>query len=729
MPFPPSHPALDRALAARGYETPTPVQSAVLEADPVADLLVSAQTGSGKTVAFGLAMASTLLGSNPEFGPASQPLALIIAPTRELAIQISRELSWLFAETGARIVECVGGMDIRREQRLLSAGCHVVVGTPGRLRDHLERNYLDLAALKVAVLDEADEMLDLGFREELEAILDATPPTRRTLLFSATIAKDIAALARRYQRDAVRIDTTSRDQPHGDIEYRVMRVAQHDIERAVVNVLRYFEAPRALVFCKTREAVRHLHASLRERGFSVVGLSGELSQRERTDALQSLRDGHSRVCVATDVAARGLDLPDLGIVIHADPPTNKADLLHRSGRTGRAGRKGVSVLMVTHAKRKKIEQILGAANINALWSGPPTAEEIRAQDRTRLLDDPIFAEAPSEEDLALARLVMEKLTPEQIAATLMRLRRAEHPEPEDVGEDTRMRDSQATSPRERTVRERAERPEREPRELRETPNDNAWFCINVGRRKNAEPRWLVPFICRFGNVTKKDIGPIRIFEDETKFAILGDILADFTAAVSVTSDSDMQITPSTPPGARPPPYERKREERMPKPAFEARLLAAPPAIAERSPPHPRRDDRKPQHPSRHAPKVSPWRDVSQDKPRAEAPADKGLRQRDRKKLAKQTGAQPAPFKKPYDKSRDTRPAATTAGTFKPREFVQPPRHGGRPDVAKHSGAKHSGAKHPEAKHSGAKHSGAKHRPDEHKRPHDKGAKPDRWQPS
>jgi ATP-dependent RNA helicase DeaD len=693
MSFPPSHPALDRALAARGYETPTSVQSAVLEADPAADLLVSAQTGSGKTVAFGLAMASTLLGVDARFGAASKPLALIIAPTRELAVQISRELSWLYAETGARIVECVGGMDIRREQRLLGAGCHIVVGTPGRLRDHLEREYLDLAGLKVAVLDEADEMLDLGFREELEAILDATPEARRTLLFSATIAKDIAALARRYQRDAARIDTTSRDQPHGDIEYRAMRVAPHDIERAVVNVLRYFEAPRALVFCKTREAVRHLHASLRERGFSVVGLSGELSQRERTDALQSLRDGHSRVCVATDVAARGLDLPDLGIVIHADPPTNKADLLHRSGRTGRAGRKGVSVLMVTHSKRKKIEQILGAANINALWSGPPTAEEIRAQDRTRLLDDPIFAEQPSEEDLALAKLVMEKLSPEQIAATLMRLRRAEHPEPEDVGDDTRMRDSQATT------RERAERPEREPREPREprtpfeTPNDNAWFSINAGRRKNAEPRWLVPFICRFGNVTKKDIGPIRIFEDETKFAILGDSLADFTAAVAVTTDSDMRITPSTPPGARPPPYERKREERKPRDKFDAmandpqREPRREPRAAEQRSPHPRREDRpaKPPHarPS--------WRDVAQEVQQAEAPSrdtrpDKGLRQRDRKKLAK------------LAQSSDAKPA----------EFVKPPRHAERPH-GKHPGkfaGKHPGAKRvEETAHRGKPHKG------------------------
>ena len=158
-------------------------------------------------------------------------------------------------------------------------------------------------------------MLDLGFRDDLEFILDAAPVERRTLLFSATIAKDIATLARRYQRDAVRIDTTSLNEPHGDIEYRVISCAPNEIERAVVNVLRHVDAPGALVFCSTRENVRRLYSSLRERGFEVVTLSGELSQRERADALQALRDGRARVCVATDVAARGLDLPDLGLVI------------------------------------------------------------------------------------------------------------------------------------------------------------------------------------------------------------------------------------------------------------------------------------------------------------------------------------------------------------------------------------------------------------------------------
>ena len=328
MPFPPTHPSLAQALAEQGYDEPTPVQAAVLErwaADR--DLLVSAQTGSGKTVAYGLAMASTILGEAPRLGQAGAPAVLVIAPTRELALQVARELTWLYGEAGVRVATCVGGMDPRREQRDLAAGAHMVVGTPGRLRDHLERGHLDLSALEVAILDEADEMLDLGFKEDLEFILEATPPERRTLLFSATIAKDIAALAGQYQRGAVRIDTAGKGEPHGDIEYRAMRVAPNEIEHAVVNVLRFFEARGALVFCGTREAVRHMGGALRERGFDAVGLSGEMTQRERMDALQSLRDGRARVCVATDVAARGLDLPDLGLVIHADLPANRQGLL------------------------------------------------------------------------------------------------------------------------------------------------------------------------------------------------------------------------------------------------------------------------------------------------------------------------------------------------------------------------------------------------------------------
>jgi len=549
MPFPATHPALARALEAQGYHEPTPVQAAVLEADAGRDLLVSAQTGSGKTVAFGLAAAQPLLGDAERFERAELPLALVIAPTRELALQVSRELGWLYAPAGARIATCVGGMDARAEQRALAAGAHLVVGTPGRLRDHLERGNLDLSGLRVVVLDEADEMLDMGFREDLEEILDSAPAERRTFLFSATIAKDIAALAKRYQRDAVRIDTIRRDEAHGDIEYRAVRVAPNEVENAVVNLLRYFESPGALIFCATRERVRHLYGALRERGFAVVQLSGELSQKERSDALQALRDGHARACIATDVAARGLDLPDLGLVIHADLPANTAGLLHRSGRTGRAGRKGVSVVVVPYTRRRQAERLLAVANLNAEWSGPPSADEVRAQDQTRLLDDPLLSEAPSPEDLELARRILENRSPEAVAAALVRLHRARLPEPEEIFDDVRDRAPEARGPR----------PERGPRldhggRSDHAPGvDAAWFRLPVGRSKNADPKWLVPLICRLGHVTKKDIGLIKIFDNETKFEIDRAIEDRFLQAIRAAADAgEIRINPASAPGPQGP---------------------------------------------------------------------------------------------------------------------------------------------------------------------------------
>jgi len=546
MPFPQTHPALARALDAQGYREPTPVQAAVLAAPTDKDLLVSAQTGSGKTVAFGLAAAGPLLGAAERFGRAGAPLGLVIAPTRELAMQVSRELGWLYADAGVRVETCVGGMDARREQRALAAGSHIVVGTPGRLRDHLERGNLDLSALRVVVLDEADEMLDLGFREDLEEILDSTPTERRTLLFSATIAKEIATLARRYQREAVRIDTTRRDEAHGDIEYRAVRVAPNEVEPAVVNILRYFESPGALVFCATRERVRHLYGALRERGFSAVALSGELSQKERGDALQALRDGHARACVATDVAARGLDLPDLGLVIHADLPANTAALLHRSGRTGRAGRKGVSVLLAPYPRRRAVERLLASANIDAEWSGPPSPDEIRAKDQARLLEDPLLNEAPTPEDLTLAQRILADRTPEQVAAALIRLHRSRLPEPEEVFDDVRDR-----SPDSRP--QRPERPHRRVSDDYAAGGAGAWFRLGVGRTNNADPKWLIPLICRVGHVTKKDIGEIRIFDRETKFEITAEAEPRFREAIKAASQAgDMRVQEAGAPGPKPP---------------------------------------------------------------------------------------------------------------------------------------------------------------------------------
>src|SRR5918997_3430271 len=481
MPFSQLPPLLSEALSARGYAAPTPVQAAVLEPEAEGrDLIVSAQTGSGKTVAFGLAMAPQLLEPNGSLPFIREPLALVIAPTRELALQVSRELVWLYGKAGARIATCVGGMDASKERRNLAQGAHVVVGTPGRLRDHLERGALDLGQLRVAVLDEADEMLDMGFREDLEEILDATPQERRTLLFSATMPKPIVALAKRYQKDALRISTVGEERGHGDIAYQAVTVAPADIENAVVNLLRFHEAESAMLFCATRDNVRRLHAALTERGFNVVALSGEHSQNERNQALQALRDGRARVLVATDVAARGIDLPNLTLVIHVELPRDAETLQHRSGRTGRAGKKGTAVLVVPYPRRKRVDMMLRGARVAAEWIKPPTPEDIRRNDHERLLSALLEPVEIEEEDRALAQRLLEQKSPEEIAAALVRAHRARMPAPEE------MVDAGAG--------QQGPRPDG-PRPGFE---DTVWFRMNIGRRHNADARWLLPLLCRRG---------------------------------------------------------------------------------------------------------------------------------------------------------------------------------------------------------------------------------------
>lgn len=518
------------ALAERGYQAPTPVQAAVIEPDAAGrDLIVSARTGSGKTVAFGMAMAAELLGDDNRIIPSREPHALVIAPTRELALQVSRELIWLYGPTGARIVTCVGGMDASKERRNLNHGAHIVVGTPGRLRDHLERGALELSALKVAVLDEADEMLDMGFREDLEEILDGTPDTRRTLLFSATMPKPIVQLAKRYQKDALRISTVEEDRGHGDISYQAVAVSPSDIEHAVINLLRLHEAETAILFCATRDNVRHLHASLVERGFAAVALSGEHSQNERNAALQALRDRRARVCVATDVAARGIDLPSLSLVIHVELPRDGETLQHRSGRTGRAGKKGTAVLIVPYQRRRWAESMLRNAKIPVEWMSAPTPEDVRAKDRDRLLSQLLAPVEVDEEDRALAAKLIGEKSPEDIAAALVRAYRAAMPEPEEI--------IAATPEAHRAAQREKHRP---------GFDDVLWFRMNLGRRQNADPRWILPLICRRGNLTKNDVGAIRIGPNETAFQVPRALANKFMAAVAKTAsaDDDVLIEPS-----------------------------------------------------------------------------------------------------------------------------------------------------------------------------------------
>ena len=542
MSFPDLPPLLNEALTTRGYTALTPVQSSVLEPEAVGrDLIVSAQTGSGKTVAFGLAMADALL----EGGAPGLPRALIIAPTRELALQVSKELEWLYAAARLRMATCVGGMDAARERRALGHGVHIVVGTPGRLRDHLERGSLDLSGLKAVVLDEADEMLDMGFRDDLETILDATPDGRRTLLFSATMPRPIVALAKRYQRDALRISTVGEDRGHGDIAYQAIAVSPSDIEHAVINLLRFHEAETAMLFCATRDNVRHLHASLVERGFAAVALSGEHSQSERNHALQALRDRRARVCVATDVASRGIDLPSLSLGGHVELPRDAETLQHRSGRTGRAGKKGTAVLIVPYPKRRRVDGMLRGARIAAEWLQVPSADDIRAQDRERLLKTLSEPVEVDDEDRALGVQLLAEKSAEDIAAMLVRAHRASLPEPEDM-------------------LDRAAAPVRDDR--RAGFEGAAWFRMDAGRRQNADARWLLPLICRRGHVTRGDIGAIRIEQNETRFEVAAASAARFADAIARTAGQDDSGIAIAPVDGQAAPRPRPRTNRTHRPA-------------------------------------------------------------------------------------------------------------------------------------------------------------------
>ena len=509
---------LAAALQKKGYETLTPVQEAVLDPDiGEQDLLVSAQTGSGKTVAFGLALAKSLLGGEDLLPVAEAPLALIIAPTRELAVQVRKELEWLYAQAGGRIASCIGGMDVRDERRALSHNPHIVVGTPGRLVDHISRGTLIMDGLKAIVLDEADEMLNMGFREELEEILDAAPEERRTLLFSATVSKPIARLAENYQRDALRLNTIDKREQHIDIDYQAVVVAPDDVEKAVINLLLYHDAPNALVFCARREGVNKLNARLNNRGFAVVALSGEFSQKERSNALLAMRDGRARVCVATDVAARGIDLPGLDLVIHADLPTNQEALLHRSGRTGRAGRKGASVLIVPTRAKRKAERILRDAGVNAKWGVAPSTDDIQQSLDERILKNEVLEEGVRDAESELVNTLVARFEPYQLAAAFVRLARAGQSLPEDIQTPENPSDwlerSRERGPRERL--ERGERPERGPRGRGPDFEQSAWVSLGVGRRQNADPKWLVPMLCKNGGFPRESIGVINISPTET----------------------------------------------------------------------------------------------------------------------------------------------------------------------------------------------------------------------
>ena len=418
-------------IQSKGFANFTDVQKIVIdEKNKNRDLLVSSKTGSGKTLAYSLSISDEVLNTKIQVN--STPSGLIVTPTRELALQVFQETLWLFKDTSLIAVTSIGGMDINKERNKISKKFNLLIGTPGRINDHLRKKILNLSQLSFLVLDEADEMLDLGFKEDLDSIIQSSPKNTRKLLFSATLPKKIISLANKYQRNPKKIEVSNQNIPHSDIVYETFFINKKDNENAIFNLLRFYENKNILIFCSTRSSVTHIHSRLLNRGFKVVCLSGALNQSERFKALQDMKNGRSKICVATDVAARGIDLVNLDIVIHADLPRNRENLLHRSGRTGRAGKKGKCILFFSPKEIKFYENLIVEAKIKPQLKKFISKEQIEKKDNEKIFSKIFSNEKAIDNEEIILQNILNKFSVKDIALAYIRNIKKDLPPIEDV---------------------------------------------------------------------------------------------------------------------------------------------------------------------------------------------------------------------------------------------------------------------------------------------------------
>ena len=605
------------ALEKKGYASLTPVQLAVLRPDLEGrDLRITSQTGSGKTVAVGIALRDVVKDKE-----AGAPRALLITPTRELAKQVEQELRWLYAPLGVDVTSVTGGASYRDEYRALSRKPAIVVGTPGRLRDHLERGGLATDAIRAVVLDEADRMLDMGFKEEIDAILAKAPKERRTILLSATFPREVKALADRVQRDPAFVEGTPLGAANTDIEHLIHVVAPRERLDAIVNLLLATPEAPSLIFVRTRADVAELAGLLQGAGFSIGSLSGDMEQPERDRALAAFKRGSIQALVATDVAARGIDVQEIGRVIHAEPPNDADTYTHRSGRTGRAGRQGISSVLAAPAAMRRVTGLLSRAKVRWRLAPLPTAEELRAGAAERVFVE-LTKEAPDEIDEAIwnlaKRLGKEEESRTRILARLLakgKLFGATEPRvirptmvqapddrPHRDGPPPRREHSQAERPR--REHSQAERPRREhdgPRPQRDhdaprrewgaprrevAPPDapGAWtkFRVTWGGMHGADARRVLAMLCRRGGIQGTDIGAISVDRNYSTVDVSSAVAERFAEATARPDPRDprVKVFRERAPGEASPP--------IPPPRKSARKLPE----ADDAVPAPRRSSRK-----------------------------------------------------------------------------------------------------------------------------------------
>jgi ATP-dependent RNA helicase DeaD len=574
MPFAQVPEPLRTALTERGFAALTPVQDAVLASlstsqDAGRDLQITSQTGSGKTIALGFALAPTLLGAAAAAARPG-PLALVIAPTRELAAQIRDELAWLYEGAPQVTFDCVtGGTNQQFERNRLRQRPTVLVGTPGRLLDHASAGAVDLGGVGQLVLDEADQMLDMGFRDDLEAILATLPEDRRTHLVSATFPPAVRALTQRYQRDPLHIQGTTLGRANADIEHIAHLMNARDRYAALVNHLLRVGDARVLVFVRTREDTTALADQLETDGLRAMSISGDLTQAQRTRTLAAFKRGTVTTLVATDVAARGLDIPDVGSVVHMDLPIDAATYTHRSGRTGRAGQKGASVLFVPRSQERIARRQLSEARVPAQWCPLPTVAEVHAARDERLLaqlGERLAAGPGDARHLALAERLLATNAPAAVIASLLtQLDSGGVSAPIDIG--GRAHAAPPSSPRHHaagsagataaTAPAAAGRPasHRPPPSARrdDAPAEAGFvtFRINWGVADGADPRRILAHVCRRGGLDSNMVGAIDLGRTSSTFGVVAGEASGFAQRVQRRDrrDPHLVIHPLGPAGA------------------------------------------------------------------------------------------------------------------------------------------------------------------------------------
>jgi len=500
-------PELCHALAGLGYEEPTPIQQAAIP--PLLerrDLVGQAATGTGKTAAFALPVLQRLLDA----GDRSAPLALVLVPTRELAMQVSEAMHRYGHDIGARVLPIYGGQPIGRQLRALERGADVVVATPGRALDHITRGTLNLQGLDIVVLDEADEMLDMGFAEDIESILGHTPEDRQTALFSATMPPRIGGLVRRYLRDPVRVELgrEASAAPDGLLVRQTAYVVPRGHKPAALGRVLDLEAPAAaVVFCRTRDEVDRLTETLNGRGYRAEALHGGMDQAQRDRVMGRLRAGSLDLLVATDVAARGLDIDQLTHVVNYDVPSAPELYVHRIGRVGRAGREGTAITLVEPREHKMLKTIQRATGRPISTEKLPTVADLR--NRRLELTRAALRESLLEDDLDSFRAVVEPLSEEfdlfEVALAAVKLAHEASGSPSEEEELPEVEAETADD-----GRGRRKPSGRDQRRSRPGTEGTTRLFVGTGRSSGVRPQDLVGAITGESYLNGRDIGAIEI---------------------------------------------------------------------------------------------------------------------------------------------------------------------------------------------------------------------------